>query len=117
MADELSQQTPFHRSRGTQQGSTKIDPENSSKTDPPYKPSKDEVVSKRHQGTDLGQSTKSSSWVWEYVSTYRLRKDLLLDYLRNLFPKHQDFKLSLSDDGREFWVMQIPRPLTYVAYP
>ncbi|KAK0714742.1 hypothetical protein B0H67DRAFT_578970 [Lasiosphaeris hirsuta] len=46
------------------------------------------------------------------ISTYRLRKDLLEKYLKSEFPKHADFKIDLSKDGREFWVFETPEALT-----
>ncbi|KAK3345901.1 hypothetical protein B0T25DRAFT_461778 [Lasiosphaeria hispida] len=55
---------------------------------------------------------QGSSPVRDSISTYRLRKDLLQDYLKSEFPKHKDFKISLSEDGKEFWVFETPKALT-----
>jgi len=42
----------------------------------------------------------STSPVWDSVNTYRLRKDLLQEYLKSQFPKHKDFKINVSAIGR-----------------
>ncbi|KAK0619551.1 hypothetical protein B0T14DRAFT_566391 [Immersiella caudata] len=48
------------------------------------------------------------------ISTYRLRKDLLENYLKSQFTdeKKEYFDVHLSEDGKEFWIFYTPKTLT-----
>ncbi|KAK4450294.1 hypothetical protein QBC34DRAFT_437543 [Podospora aff. communis PSN243] len=48
------------------------------------------------------------------ISTYRLRKDLLENYLKSQFTdeKKEYFDVHLSEDGKEFWIFYTPKELT-----
>ncbi|KAH6857127.1 hypothetical protein B0I37DRAFT_412993 [Chaetomium sp. MPI-CAGE-AT-0009] len=46
------------------------------------------------------------------VSTYRLRSDLLEEYLRTQFPGYRYFNIQLSVDGKEFYTFETPKALT-----
>jgi hypothetical protein len=51
------------------------------------------------------------------ISTYRLRKDLLENYLKSQFTdeKKEYFDVHLSEDGKEFWIFYTPKELTRVS--
>ncbi|KAG7292037.1 hypothetical protein NEMBOFW57_002068 [Staphylotrichum longicolle] len=44
--------------------------------------------------------------------TYRLRADLLEDYLRTQFPGHTAFNVQLSADGKQLYTFDTPSALT-----
>ncbi|KAK0652663.1 hypothetical protein B0T16DRAFT_455009 [Cercophora newfieldiana] len=48
------------------------------------------------------------------ISTYRLRKDRLEDYLKSQFSEYtkKHFNVHLSEDGKEFWIFYTPKALT-----
>ena len=53
-----------------------------------------------------------STGLVQTISTYRLRKDRLEEFLRKQFPDHPNFNVKLSEDGSEYWAFEAPRMLT-----